>query len=118
VPIVWRPAAARCSIRPIARRSPGAAASCICGRRSATCGIACGATRSARCFRAPDPRRRIEELLALRDPLYRECAHLVVDTGRQPVEQVVDVILARLDLAPPPVPSPASPTRPSTTPDA
>jgi shikimate kinase len=47
-------------------------------------------------LRTPDPRARIEELVRLRDPLYREAAHLVVDTGRQPVEQVVDAILARL----------------------
>ena len=55
-------------------------------------------------LRAPDPRARIEELVRLRDPLYREVAHLVVDTGRQPVEQVVDAILVRLGL------SPAAPT--------
>ncbi|MCA3180119.1 MAG: shikimate kinase [Burkholderiaceae bacterium] len=47
-------------------------------------------------LKAPDPRARIEELVRLRDPLYREVAHLVVDTGRQPVDQVVDAILARL----------------------
>jgi shikimate kinase len=46
-------------------------------------------------LKAPDPRARIEELVRLRDPLYREVAHLVVDTGRQPVDQVVDAILAR-----------------------
>ena len=47
-------------------------------------------------LKAPDPRARIEELVRLRDPLYREVAHLVVDTGRQPVDQVVDAILLRL----------------------
>ena len=31
----------------------------------------------------PDPLKRLEELFALRDPLYREVADLVVDTGRQ-----------------------------------
>jgi shikimate kinase len=51
-------------------------------------------------LRAPDPRARVEQLVAARDPLYREAAHLVVDTGRQPVEQVVDAILARLGLSP------------------
>lgn len=43
-----------------------------------------------------DPRARIEALVAQRDALYREVAHLTVDTGRQPIEQVVDVILERL----------------------
>ena len=53
-------------------------------------------------LRAPDPRARIEQLVAARDPLYREVAHVVVDTGRQPVEQVVDAILARLAARPVP----------------
>jgi shikimate kinase len=61
-------------------------------------------------LRAPDPRARVESLLAARDPLYRETAHFVVDTGRQPVGQVVDAILARLrgapDRAPPALPDP------------
>ena len=67
-------------------------------------------------LRAPDPRARIEELVRLRDPLYREVAHLVVDTGRQPVEQVVDAILARIARAPaaevatPPAPLPSPST--------
>jgi len=47
-------------------------------------------------LRTADPRARIEELSALRDPLYREAAHLIVDTGRQPIEEVVDAILRRL----------------------
>jgi shikimate kinase len=47
-------------------------------------------------LRAPDPRARIEQLVAERDPLYREIAHLVIDTGRQPVEQVVEAIVLRL----------------------
>ena len=59
-------------------------------------------------LRTADPRARIEELVRLRDPLYREVAHVVVDTGRQPVEQVVDAILARLGASrrapPPPTP--------------
>jgi shikimate kinase len=63
-------------------------------------------------LKAPDPRARIEELVRLRDPLYREVAHLVVDTGRQPVDQVVDAILARLApsrrAAPPAPPSPST----------
>ena len=34
-------------------------------------------------LRAADPQMRLTELYAQRDPLYRETAHLVVDTGRQ-----------------------------------
>lgn len=47
-------------------------------------------------LRTADPRARIEALVAARDPLYREVAHLVVDTGRQPVDAVVGAILRRL----------------------
>jgi shikimate kinase len=44
--------------------------------------------------------------VTLRDPLYRETAHWIVETGRQPVDQVVDVILARLA---PTAPAPVAP---------
>jgi len=47
-------------------------------------------------LRTEDPRGRVEALVALRDPLYRETAHLTVDTGRQPVERVVETIVSRL----------------------
>lgn len=47
-------------------------------------------------LRTDDPRARIEALVTQRDPLYRETAHLTVDTGRQPVDRVVDAIVARL----------------------
>jgi shikimate kinase len=40
-------------------------------------------------LRTPNPRQRIAELVTERDPLYRDCAHLVVMTGRQPVDMVV-----------------------------
>jgi shikimate kinase len=43
-----------------------------------------------------DPRGRIELLVAERDPLYVEVAHLVVDTGRQPVDSVVADIIERI----------------------
>lgn len=36
-----------------------------------------------------DPRARLAELLAARDPLYREVAHLVVDTGAQSLRTLV-----------------------------
>ena len=34
-------------------------------------------------LRTPDPEGKLRQLYAIRDPLYRETAHLVVDTGRQ-----------------------------------
>ena len=45
-------------------------------------------------LRAPDPRARIEALVRDREPLYQSVAHQVVETGRQPVERVVDALLA------------------------
>ena len=47
-------------------------------------------------LRTADPKQRVADLVAARDPLYRECAHLVVVTGRQPVERVVREIVAAL----------------------
>ena len=43
-----------------------------------------------------DPRARLEELLAQRDPLYREIADLVIDTGRPNVQSMVQTILDQL----------------------
>jgi len=43
-----------------------------------------------------DPKARFEELLAVRDPLYREIADLVVDTGRRTVRSAEREILAKL----------------------
>jgi shikimate kinase len=43
----------------------------------------------------PDPKARLAEILAERDPLYREAAHLVVDTGAQSATALVNrVVLA------------------------
>ena len=42
---------------------------------------------------AADPRARIDELLAVRDPLYREVADLVVETGRRGSRRVVQEIV-------------------------
>ena len=44
----------------------------------------------------PDPQKRLEELFGQRDPLYREVADLVIDTGRQGVQILVKQILATL----------------------
>lgn len=47
-------------------------------------------------LRTEDPRSRIESLIRARDPLYREVAHWVVETGRAPVETVVLDIIGRI----------------------
>jgi 3-dehydroquinate synthase len=44
-----------------------------------------------------DPRRKLEELMAQREPLYREIAELVIDTGRPNVQSMVQTILDQLD---------------------
>jgi shikimate kinase len=44
-----------------------------------------------------DPRATLETLLQVRDPLYREVAHLIVDTGTQSVVHLTTDILARLN---------------------
>jgi shikimate kinase len=46
---------------------------------------------------APDPRAKLEALYAERDPLYREVADLVFDTGRQNVQALARELLARLE---------------------
>jgi len=43
-----------------------------------------------------DPLARLEELYAVRDPLYREVADIVIDTGRQGVGALVTRVLAEL----------------------
>ena len=47
-------------------------------------------------LQTPEPRKRIAQLVEVRDPLYQECAHLIVQTGRQPVERVVHEIVGSL----------------------
>ena len=44
-----------------------------------------------------DPRRKLEELMAQREPLYLEMARLVVDTGRPNVQSMVQIIINQLD---------------------
>ena len=43
-----------------------------------------------------DPRARLAGLYAERDPLYREIADIVLDTGRQSVQTLARALLARL----------------------
>ena len=47
-------------------------------------------------LRTDNPRRVLEELSALRDPLYQEISHHIIDTGRPNVAQLVQSILLKL----------------------
>jgi shikimate kinase len=57
-----------------------------------------------------DPLARLRELFATRDPLYRQAAQFVIETGRPSVPALVNMILMQLELAglvdPSTVPSP------------
>jgi shikimate kinase len=46
-----------------------------------------------------DPLGRLRELYAARDPLYRETAHFVIETGRPSVGTLVNMIVMQLELA-------------------
>ena len=46
-----------------------------------------------------DPLGRLHELYSARDPLYREIAHEVVETGRPSVAMLVSIIVMQLELA-------------------
>lgn len=62
-----------------------------------------------------DPRAKLQQLYRERDPLYRETAHFVIETGRPTVHTLVGMILMQLELAgvvdPSRVPSPVEPPR-------
>ena len=49
----------------------------------------------------PDPEARLRELMAVREPLYRELAELVIDTDGRKVGAVADEIRQRLEEAAP-----------------
>jgi shikimate kinase len=46
-----------------------------------------------------DPLRKLRDLFRDRDPLYRETAHFVIETGRPSVPTLVNMILMQLELA-------------------
>lgn len=48
----------------------------------------------------PDPAGKLKSLLNLRRPLYEEVADICIDTGRQPVHQIVQKITNTLRLSP------------------
>lgn len=45
-----------------------------------------------------DPLKRLRELYAVRDSLYRETAHFIIETGRPSVATLVNMIAMQLDL--------------------
>ena len=52
--------------------------------------------RSRPLLNVADPLARLRELYGVRDPLYREVAHAVVETGRGAPQQVVQAIVGEL----------------------
>ena len=46
-----------------------------------------------------DPLTRLRTLFEIRDPLYREAAHFVIETGRPSVAMLVNMITMQLELA-------------------
>lgn len=52
-------------------------------------------------LRTANPGQVLSQLMASRDPLYREIADLVVETDSRPPRMVVQEILARLQVLPP-----------------
>ena len=45
-----------------------------------------------------DPQEKLRDLFNARDPLYRETAHFVFDTGRPSINRLLNTIIAELDL--------------------
>lgn len=48
-----------------------------------------------------DPLARLRDLYRTRDPLYRDAAHYVIETGRPSVSTLVNMIVMQLDLSAP-----------------
>jgi shikimate kinase len=46
-----------------------------------------------------DPLQRLRDLYTVRDPLYRQTAHFVIETGRPSVASLVNMILMQLELS-------------------
>lgn len=46
-----------------------------------------------------DPLSRLRDLYTVRDPLYRETAHFLIETGRPSVGMLVNMIVMQLELA-------------------
>jgi shikimate kinase len=46
-----------------------------------------------------DPLNRLRDLYTIRDPLYREAAHFVIETGRPSVNSLLNTVMMQLELA-------------------
>ena len=55
--------------------------------------------RSRPLLQVADPLRRLRELYRERDPLYRRCAHYVIETPRPSVPALLHMVLMQLELA-------------------
>jgi shikimate kinase len=55
-----------------------------------------------------DPLNKLRDLYAERDPLYRETAHYLIETGRPSVAMLVNMIVMQLELAGPRMGTPSS----------
>ena len=54
--------------------------------------------RSRPLLQVADPQQRLKDLFAVRDPLYRQTAHFVIETGRPSVAMLVNMIVMQLEL--------------------
>ena len=54
--------------------------------------------RSRPLLQVENPLKKLQELYAERDPLYREAAHFVIQTGKPSVSSMVNMIVAHLEL--------------------
>jgi shikimate kinase len=50
-------------------------------------------------LQVPDPLGRLRDLYTQRDPLYRETAHFIIETGRPSVSTLVNMITMQLELS-------------------
>jgi len=50
-------------------------------------------------LRNGDPKKILENLYAIRDPLYREIANHVIETGKPSVNQLVNTLIMQLELS-------------------
>ena len=55
--------------------------------------------RSRPLLQVADPMQKLRDLFAQRDPLYREVAHFVIETGRPSVSTLVNMIMMQLELS-------------------
>lgn len=65
-----------------------------------------------------DPLARLQQLAQQREPLYRETAHFVLETGRPSVPLLVNMIVMQLELAGKLSPAPGTPAQAQPTPQA